>query len=82
MLALCITAVVAFSLGFCAAAWFVQGRRQDAGRGESLLARTVASFSELHADRRYDVAGRVFVDRSQLDELDRALELRDELFSA
>lgn len=82
MLALCLTAAVAFTAGFAAAALLSVGRRQDAGRGEGLLAQTVASFSETHADRRYDVAGRVFVDRSQLDELERALEMRDELLSA
>ena len=82
MALLCVTVAIAFSAGFCAAALLGGGRRHDAQRSGGLLAQTVESFTQNYSDRSCDVGGRVSIARSQLDQLDRALEVRDELLSA
>jgi hypothetical protein len=78
---LAVTAAVAFCAGFCAAALVGCGRRQDSWRGNGLLAQSVGSFTSHYSDRSGDVGGQVSIPRVQLDELDAALNTRDELLA-
>lgn len=79
MLGYLLTAVGAFAGGFWAAALLSAGRRFDTVRAGEVLAEAVDDFAAQHHDRRYDEGDRVSVARSQIDRLQQALTLHDEL---
>lgn len=79
MLGYLLTAAGAFAAGFWAAALVSAGRRYDTARAGEVLAEAVDDFAAEHRDRRFDDADRVSVARSQIDRLQQALALHDEL---
>jgi len=78
-----VTAAVAFSVGFMAAALLAGGRAHDARRAADLLADAACSLAEEPDEREDRVAAEEYVslERSQLDHLRRALRIHDELRS-
>ena len=68
--------------GFLAAPLFMMGRRYDAARAGDLLAEAVDGFAREHRDRRCDEGGRVTVARGQIERLQQALSMHDELRSS
>lgn len=83
MLAHFLTALAAFSCGFLAAAFLAAGRRQDADRGDALLAQAASDLTDDASldDETYH-GGRVDVARRQVEALQQALATRDALHSA
>jgi hypothetical protein len=83
MLSHLLTALAAFTVGFLAAALLAAGRRQDAARGDALLAQAAAGLARsapLDDEPRAD--GCVDVARRRLEALQQALETRDALHTA
>jgi hypothetical protein len=79
MLTYVVIAVIAFCCGFLTAPLFMTGRRYDALRAGDLLAEAVDGFAREHGDRRVDEGGRISVARGQIERLQQALALHDEL---